>query len=272
MTDAECVAFLQWALPQLDLRWSGFRKVRHQVCKRIARRLRTLGLSDLASYRRRLAQDPDEWSALNSFCRIPISRFWRDRAVFDHLASVILPRLAAEATEDGQTCVRAWSAGCASGEEPYSLSIAFTLGPAGRTGVSFDILATDAEAVLLDRARRAAYGPGSLKDLPISLRTAAFDKDGALYRICPAFRTNVTFRLEDIRDRMPRGPFDLMLCRNLVFTYFDAPLQRGLLAKFAPRIRTGGIFVVGSHERLPEGMVGFVPETGPPGIYRRAAV
>jgi len=271
MTDADCVAFLQWALPQLDLRWSGFRKVRRQVCKRIARRLHALGFSDLESYRRRLAQDRDEWAVLDSFCRIPISRFWRDRAVFDHMASVILPRLAAEATR-GQAPLRAWSAGCASGEEPYSLAIAFALGPAAQTGARIEIEATDSDEGLLARARQASYGPGSLKDLPDALRAAAFDKDGALYRIRASFRANITFRLEDIRKCMPPGPFDLLLCRNLVFTYFDAPLQREFLAKFAARIRAGGVFVVGSHEKLPADAAGFAPESGPPGIYRREAV
>ena len=271
MTDADCVTFLQWALPQLNLRWSGYRKVRRQVCKRIARRLRALGLPDLSAYRGRLAQDRDEWIALDSFCRIPISRFWRDRSVFDHLANVVLPQLAGTAVRERRP-LTAWSAGCASGEEPYSLSIAFALGPAERTGASFDILATDADQVLLGRAGRGVYGGGSLKDLPVSARAAAFDRAGPLYRIRPAFRANITFRREDIRGRMPRGPFDLVLCRNLVFTYFDAPLQRALLAKFAARIRTGGAFIVGSHEKLPEGATGFAPEPGPPGIYKREAV
>jgi len=271
MTDTDCVAFLQWALPQLDMRWSGFRKVRRQVCKRIARRLRALGLPDLESYRRRLAQDRDEWTVLDSFCRIPISRFWRDRAVFDHLASVVLPRLAAEAAR-GQIPLRAWSAGCASGEEPYSLAIAFALGPAAQTGAQMEIEATDSDEILLDRARQATYGPGSLKDLPDPLRAAAFDTDGALYRMRPAFRADITFRLEAIRERMPPGPFDLLLCRNLVFTYFGAPLQREFLGKFAARIRAGGVFVIGSHERLPAGAAGFAPESVPPGIYRREAV
>ena len=272
MTDADCVAFLQWALPQLDLRWSGFRKVRRQVCKRITRRLHALGLSELDAYRRRLAQDSNEWAVLDSFCRIPISRFWRDRAVFDHLASVVLPRLAAEAAARGQTPLRAWSAGCASGEEPYSLAIAFALGAAAQTGAQIEIVATDSDETLLARARHASYGPGSLKDLPDALRAAAFDKEGALYRIRPAFRANIAFRLEDIRKCMPGGPFDLLLCRNLVFTYFDAPLQREFLGKFAAHIRAGGIFVIGSHERLPADAGGFVLESGPPGIYTRAAV
>lgn len=269
MKDTDCVAFLQWALPKLDLRWAGFRKVRRQVCKRISRRMRALGLSSLSAYRERLARDPDEWIALDSFCRIPISRFWRDRGVYDQLANDILPRLAAEAAAAGRASLRAWSAGCASGEEPYSLAIAFVLGPSPSPRTVLEIIATDADANLLARAKRGVYGAGSLKDLPPAFRTRAFEREGPLYRIRPEYRAHVTFRREDIRARMPRGPFDILLCRNLVFTYFGIPLQRALLPKLASRVRRGGFFVIGSHERLPEGAAGLTPEPGAPGIYRR---
>ncbi len=268
MTDAECVSFLQWALPQIGLRWSGYRKVRRQVCKRIARRLLALGLPDLSAYRTRLTQDPGEWVVLEAFCHIPISRFWRDRGVFDHLANVVLPRLAGAAAREGRA-LAAWSAGCASGEEPYSLSIAFALGPAILAGVSFDVLATDADEILLERARRGVYGAGSLKDMPEPFRTAAFDRDGPFFRLRPAYRAPVTLRREDIRARMPSGPFDLVLCRNLVFTYFNIERQRALVPKLASQLRRGGVFVIGSHEKLPAGAAGFVPEPGLPGIYRR---
>lgn len=268
MIDAECVSFLQWALPQVGLRWSGYRKVRRQVCKRIARRLRALGLPDLSAYRTRLTQDSGEWAMLEALCHIPISRYWRDRGVFDYLANVVLPRLAGAAARE-ERALTAWSAGCASGEEPYSLSIAFALGPAARAGVSFDILATDADEILLERARCGVYGAGSLKDMPEPFRAAAFERDGPLFRLRPAYRAPVTLRREDIRARMPSGPFDLVLCRNLVFTYFNIERQRALAPKLASRLRVGGFFVIGSHEKLPADAAGFVPEPGPPGIYRR---
>lgn len=268
MKDAECVAFLQWALPRLGYRWGGFRKVRRQVCKRISRRLRALGLADLAAYRTRLAEDRAEWDVLDGFCFIPISRFWRDRGVFDHLAEVLLPRLAREAGGE-ERALAVWCAGCASGEEPYSLAIAFLLGPAAGSGAALEILATDADENLLERARRGVYGRGSLKDLPEEYLAAAFDKTDSLYKLRGEFRAPVRLRLEDIRARMPAGPFDLVLCRNLVFTYFDHDQQRAFVPKLAPRIRPGGLLVVGSHEILPADAMGFTPEPGPPGLYRR---
>jgi chemotaxis protein methyltransferase CheR len=138
MRDADCVQFLQWALPRLDLRWAGFRKVRRQVCRRISRRLAELGLSDGAAYRIYIEGNADEWDRLDRFCRITISRFWRDPAVFESLRDSVLPAL-------GST-VSVWSAGCASGEEPYSLVLA-----AAEAGIAVRVLASDVDAALLDR-------------------------------------------------------------------------------------------------------------------------
>ena len=126
MTDADCVAFLQWALPRLDMRWKGFRKVRGQVCKRIKRRLQELGLEGYAAYRQRLESDPGEWRLLDECCHITISRFFRDRDVFEALRRRILPDVAHKAAREGRA-VRIWSAGCASGEEPFTLKIFWDL-------------------------------------------------------------------------------------------------------------------------------------------------
>nr|MDA8165433.1 chemotaxis protein CheR [Desulfobacteraceae bacterium] len=115
MKDDDCVRFLQEVLPRLDLRWPGFRKVRGQVCKRLARRLIELDLPDLAGYRQLLATRPAEWEILDSLCRISISRFHRDRRCFEELAGEVLPEIVRQAQATGGP-VRIWSAGCASGE------------------------------------------------------------------------------------------------------------------------------------------------------------
>jgi chemotaxis protein methyltransferase CheR len=95
MTDADCVAFLQWALPRLGRRWAGYRKVRRQVCRRVSRRIGELGLTSFAEYRKYLERDPDEWPRLDAMTNITISRFYRDRAVYDFLLSEVLPALVA---------------------------------------------------------------------------------------------------------------------------------------------------------------------------------
>jgi chemotaxis protein methyltransferase CheR len=253
VTDAECVDFLQWALPRLRLRWEGFRRVRRQVCRRVSRRTRQLGLRGIDAYRAYLESDEQEWEVLAGLCRVTISRFWRDRAVFEVLRDEVLPEL-------GPT-VSAWSAGCASGEEPYSLVLA-----AAEARVEIDVMATDVDPVLLERARSACYPESSLRDLPAGLRARAFE-DGCLRA---RYREPVHFLRHDVRAGAPGGPFDLALCRNLVFTYFADELQRDVGGELARSLRPGGALVVGSHEALPEGLKGVEPWPAARGVYRSA--
>jgi chemotaxis protein methyltransferase CheR len=270
MDDQACVDFLKWSLPQLGLRWPGYRKVRHLVGKRLNRRLAELGLSDLAAYRSFLAGEPGEWSRLDAICRIPISRFYRDRGVFDAVCRQLLPEAAAAASERGGSTVRCWSAGCASGEEPYTLAIAWHFCAEDRwPALDFAVIATDAEERMIARAETACYGRSSLKDLPEEWRTRAFTRRGPLFCLEPEFRRSVGFALQDIRQRMPDGPFDLVLCRNLAFTYFDESRQRRILERLRERIFPGAFLVLGSHEALPSDCGGFARLAPSLPIYRR---
>jgi chemotaxis protein methyltransferase CheR len=106
--DTDCTTFLEWALPQLELRWPGFRKVRRQVCKRLAGRMRDLGLANFAAYRARLESDPVEWRILDECCHITISRFFRDKAIFEALRTRVLPDIAARAEREAYN-VQVWS-------------------------------------------------------------------------------------------------------------------------------------------------------------------
>lgn len=254
MHDAECVAFLQWALPMLQLRWAGFRKVRRQVCKRVARRLHVLDIADTAAYRKRLAQDPGEWRVLDSLCRVTISRFYRDKQVFDFVADRMLPALAARAAASGRSSLEIWSAGCGSGEEAYTLAliVAFARLPES-CGIAVNIQGTDAEPAVIERARRACYPAGCLKEIPIEWLERAFVSRAGLYCLRPEYTSLVTLSCQDLRDELPAGPFDLILCRNLAFTYFDETLQRRVASRLCDRLVPGGGLVLGAHERLPPG-------------------
>jgi chemotaxis protein methyltransferase CheR len=261
-TGEDCVAFLQWALPRLGMRWAGFRKVRRQVCKRIAARIRELGLAGFDAYRRHLDGAPDEWAVLDSFCRVTISRFHRDRGVFELMRDRLLPDIAAAEADrirlagrpPTEAVVRCWSAGAASGEEPYTLALLWRLLVQERfPGIRLHVLATDADEKLLARARAACYPASSLRELPAGWIEAAFEPAGDELRLRPAFCRGVSLLRQDIRDRMPRGPFHMVLCRNLVFTYFDTGLQARLLHDIVRRLLPGGFLVVGAHEALPRG-------------------
>jgi chemotaxis protein methyltransferase CheR len=268
MRDSECIDFLQQMLPRLRFQWKGFRKVRKQVCKRIDRRIRELGLADTGAYRDHLESEPGERALLDGLCRVTISRFYRDKGVFGCIGKRLLPELAEEAENK---YVRIWSAGCASGEEAYTLSLIWRVALAGRfEGVRLKIVATDSDPVMLSRGQKGCYRRSSLKALPEAWIESAFIAVRDTYCLDDGYRKGVHFLRQDIRTEMPEGPFDMVLCRNLVFTYFDAALQRELLAKIGKRVRLGGFLVVGTHESLPEGVEGFERVEGVPGVYRRS--
>jgi chemotaxis protein methyltransferase CheR len=270
MSGAACRTFLQWALPHLELDWPGFRRVHRQVCKRIARRLGELRLGGPERYRPYLEAHPEEWRVLDSFCRISVSRLMRDRAVFERLAGVVLPSLAAAALARGAHELRCWSAGCASGEEPYTLGLVWRLELAARfPELPFQVVATDVDRQLLERAAAGRYRRSSLREVPPSWLAAAFVRHGEWLELRPEFRQGVEFVEQDIRETAPDGDFDLILCRNLAFTYFGATLRRRVLERLLAGLRPGGGLVIGLGERLPLGVMGVAPWMPELGIYRR---
>ena len=250
--DASCVEFLQWALPRLGLRWAGFRKVRRQVCRRLRRRVGALNLPSLDAYRAYLEAHPQEWAVLETLTPITISRFYRDRAVFAQLGRAVLPALAAAALAAERDRLVAWSAGCASGEEAYTLALMWNAEIAARFApLRLEVLATDVDPAILRRACEATYQPSSLRELPAPWRERGFLCSGGRYALRPEHRRLVTVRRHDLRARAPAGPFDLVLCRNAAFTYFAPERQRAVLRELTGALRTGGALVIGAHEQLP---------------------
>lgn len=268
MDDRACISFLQWALPQMGLRWPGFRKVRGQVRKRLAARLRELGLADLDAYRRLLRDEPAEWDRLAELCRITISRFYRDRAVFDALAAAVVPELLELADNFGQSTFRCLSLGCASGEEPYTLALLLRFHPLCPR--FWEIEGIDADQAMLERARRGCYPGSSLKELPQQWLAEGFERQGGLYCLLPQLKQAVGFSAVDIlRDPLPARPCHLVLCRNLVFTYFDSANQQKLLSRLHQALLPGGGLVIGVHESLPPARSGFEPWLENLGIFRK---
>jgi len=270
MNDAECVHFLQWALPQNHMRWPGFRKVRRQVCRRIAKRLSLLQLADVAAYQNYLTQHAQEWPIFDELCRVTISRFYRDKLVFAELSGKILPALATHAQATEHKTVRLWSIGCSSGEEPYTLAIIWQCLLAQHfPDVHLKILATEADPVLLERCRQACYPASTIKNLPEPMRSVAFTRTGAEYCLKPGFKGMVEFKQQDIRMGMPGDCFDLILCRNLVFTYFDEALQQEILSRLSTRLHPKGWLILGVHEQLPDTHTGFTTISARLGLYQK---
>jgi chemotaxis protein methyltransferase CheR len=245
MKDQECIDFLQWALPQLHMRWKGFRKVRKQVCKRIKKRIRELELETVEDYRDYIKTHPEEWKVLDKFCRITISRFYRNYKIFDKIGLELMPVLF-----NKKDTIRCWSAGCASGEEPYSLSLTFfnlvkTLSPLKE----IEIIATDANPVMLNRARKGCYSASTIKELPDNWKRNCFERKEGEFCLESQFKKPVTFSEQDIRYEKPAGKFDLILCRNLVATYFEHELQTKVFRDISDRLNPGGYLLLGKNEK-----------------------
>lgn len=272
ITDPAGIRFLQWCLPKLRLRWPGFRKVRRSVYRRLNRRLQTLELVGLDAYRTYLQQHPDEWAKLDALCRIPISRFYRDRGVFEFVEAEVLPHLARLVLAQGGNELRCWSAGCAGGEEPYTLAIIWKRRFASRFGaIHLRVVATDVDPIAIQRAERGHYQPSSLKELPAEWRTEAFAACGEELRLKDEYRAAVDFAVQDIRETLPRGAFHLVLCRNLVFTYFDETSQEKMLRNLAAKILPGGALIIGKLETLPHGYRDLEPWSIKMGVYRKSS-
>jgi len=271
LTALDCTVFLQWALPQLDLHWPGFRQVRRQVCKRLTRRMHDLGLDNFAAYRARLQADPTEWRVLDECCHITISRFFRETTVFEILRTHVLPDIAARAGREGRNA-RVWSAGCASGEEPYTIKILWDLELANaHPTASLSIIASDIDGAMLARARQGCFEPTSLHELPPSLVEPAFERTGSLYCVKSRHRQGIDFIDQDLRSEVPGHLFDLILCRYVALTYFATPLQRKVMVRMIERLRPNGYFVIGAHEQLPGSVPELMPLVGEAHVFQKRA-
>lgn len=159
---------------------------------------------------------------------------------------------------------RASCAGCAGGEEAYTLAIA-----ARQRRIPVRILGTDLDEHQIWRARQGCYSAGSLKELPPAWRALAFEARGDELLLRSEFRTNVDIVLQDIRREMPAGPFHLILCRYLAFMYFDAQLQREIAQGLLERTVPEGLLVLGKHESWPADVPGVVEVESGLRIYRK---
>jgi len=258
MKDTACINFLQWALPRLNMRWPGFRKVRRQACKRISRRITELNLADIESYRTYLEEYPDEWQILDTLCRITISRFCRDRRLFDYLGSRVLPALVRQSAQTGDRTIRCLCIGAASGEEPYSMSLLWQFSKLPDTAIDFQIVATEVDPAMIERAAKGCYPASSVRELPGEWLDEAFNRHHKQYCLKHHYQERIQFIEQDIRQSIPVGPYQLILCRNLVFTYFDYGLQTEILDRITAQLLPGGSLVIGAHESLPKNSAGLI--------------
>ncbi|MFZ5470260.1 MAG: CheR family methyltransferase [Myxococcota bacterium] len=252
--------FLRQACPPLDLEWRRYR--RRSARHRVQARMQQLGLSDYGDYLARVKSDSGEAAGLANLMRVTITRFFRERTMWESLAQVVLPRLVMELSEG--TPLRAWSVGACGGEEPYSLVLLWSelsFGP------PLELLATDIDEASLQRARGGRYRPATLREVPAELRARFFTRVGNFFEVDRAVKDQVRFERKDLlTDPTPRR-VDLVLCRYLAFTYFTGKRRLRAEERLRGAMRTGGALMLGAKEHPPSGRL-FAPWPGASGFFR----
>ncbi len=227
---------------------------RELVYSRLSRRLRQRGLQRFEDYCNLLEthEDTDEMGEFVNALTTNLTSFFREAHHFDYLARELLPALV-RAGQFGSRRLRIWSAGCSTGEEPYSIAMVVRESLPS-VGWNVKILATDLDSNVLATAERGVYDASRIKDLPEARVRRWFQKgrgaQAGQVRVASALRELITFRRLNLMEDWPmRGPFDIVFCRNVVI-YFDKPTQRILFDRFANALTEAGHLFVGHSESL----------------------
>lgn len=215
------------------------------VRTRLMRRLRDLGMRDFESYVSLVRSAPgrDEIPRMVDILTTNKTSFFRESGHFDFLSDTLLPLWNGQPGE-----VRIWSAGCSSGEEPYTLAMLLRQGLRDRPG---RILATDISERVLEQARSGIYPSARIQEIPAELRRSALTRvEGDRWSIRDDLRGMVRFARLNLMDAWPmRGPFHAIFCRN-VMIYFDRSTQERLVNRFASLLAPGGHLFIGHAESL----------------------
>lgn len=239
--------FLKEAAPLLGLQWRSFR--RRGIKRKVERRIAETGLSSFEEYLLWVKKNPEEQKHLSQILTVTISRFFRDREVFDTIETSLLPTILRK-KNGGE--FRIWSVGCASGEEPYSLLLLWKERfERNWPQIHLSILATDINENLLERAKEGRYKRSSLREMPESIVASFFRTEKGFYVIDRAIQEGVQFGTHDVIRERPFLEMDIVFCRNSAFTYFSKGQQIDALKKVFLSLRVGGYLVIGRDESLP---------------------
>jgi len=219
--------------------------------RRLEGRMRLKGLATYAEYARFIDKNPSEFNDLLDALTINVSEFFRDTTVWNALRQRILPGMIRERLLNGRKEIKVWSAGCADGEETYTLALV-VLDALAYLANSFkiEILGTDIDLPSLNRASEGVYATPRLKLIPQPLLQRYFtptDKSG--FQVINAVRKFVTFKPHDLFTLPPASGFDIITCRNVVI-YFSKQLQEQLYRNFHGALAPGGYLVLGKVESL----------------------
>jgi chemotaxis protein methyltransferase CheR len=177
------------------------------------------------------------------------TRFHRYPGLFFAFEQHVLPEMQARNVWNPERALRIWSAGCSSGEEPYSIALSIREAAGLRTGLDADILATDISREVLERADRGVYSRRVLENLSLPQIANYFSQEGELYRVKPVLRNMVKFAPLNLAQPLYLGRFDCIFCMN-VLIYFSAALRSKLIQRFYEYLEPGGYLFLGHAESV----------------------
>lgn len=251
LTDAEFEAFAAIAAREAGLAIPNSKK--SLVQSRVARRLRSLDMASCRDYLSLLETSPAETRELISVLTTNVSSFYREAHHFEFLRTSVFPALRPKIEAGGR--VRFWSAGCSSGQEPYSIAIECLKAFPDCGDKDFLILASDIDPKILDRAIGGAYSGEELAGLAVEDRLAFFtesDPGGGQFRVGPELKKLIRFRELNLHGTWPmKNQFDVIFCRNVVI-YFDDAHQKALWPRFRDQLTPEGWLFLGHSERIQD--------------------
>lgn len=238
-------------LEYLQYSWSGYRKVRKGVKKRIARHMNQLHCGNMVDYIDLLGLRPDIRQECELLMTVSISRFFRDRRLWELLQQRWIPEL----IDRNPKGLKVWCAGCACGEEAYSFKIVYYVQPerSFQPLPELKLLATDIHPRYLERARDGIYGRSSLKEVAPDLREKCFDsrRGGRRYVIKDYLKDGIRWEHHHLATEPPEAGFNIICLRNNVLTYCRREAREKILAGMVKNLLPDGLLIIGCHEQLP---------------------
>jgi chemotaxis protein methyltransferase CheR len=270
LSDAEFGLFQKLVFREAGIHLGEVKKA--LVAARLLRRIRELGMTTYAAYYRRVLEERTELVLMLDAITTNETQFFREPHHFDLLSSRLVPGWRQEAARGLRARqVTIWSAGCSTGEEPYSLAMALLSGLPAEEGWSVQILASDLSTRVLERASAGVYPTERTSGIPRALlerfMLRGVGAQAGNVKASPALQAAVTFRRLNLNQEPYglTGIFDAIFCRN-VFIYFQRATRDRIVQRMLDHLRPGGHFFVGHSESLG-GVAGL--ETLMPTVYRK---
>ena len=218
--------------------------------RRVLHRMAMTGCGDIEEYLGRLTADSGEMEKLMDIVTIHVTEFFRDRDVFNLLGRDYIPALVKEKTDAGHGVVRAWSAGCSTGEEAYSMAMMIDRAVCDVSpNTHIEVFGTDVSEDACRTARKGIYCDEKFEALPADIREGYFEKDGCCWKVTSRLRSLVKFIPHDLFTSSPYSHLDLIMCRN-VMIHFEHEVRDELIGIFHETLQDRGLFVLGKSEAL----------------------